>query len=111
MLSIFPHRYVWRVGGAHEFELPLSEGQLYEKRPHISVGPERREAPLPNCRVVWQLLTTRHLQRGGRDVSTASSHVLGFKPTLELVGSQLTSFKGGILYPPPETYVYYQNKA
>ena len=27
-------RYVWRVGGNHEFELPLKEGELYEKRHH-----------------------------------------------------------------------------
>ena len=31
-LSFEAARYVWRVGGNHEFELPLKEGELYEKR-------------------------------------------------------------------------------
>ncbi|CAL1136857.1 unnamed protein product [Cladocopium goreaui] len=57
-------RYLWRVGGAHEFELPLQEGELYEKR-------------LPYQIAEWY--------------------------------SQFSK-QGGILYPPPETYVYYQNK-
>eukprot|EP00913_Durusdinium_trenchii_P034733 g32491.t1 len=57
-------RYLWRVGGAHEFELPLQEGELYEKR-------------LPYQIAEWY---DEFIQRGG------------------------------ILYPPPETYIYYQNK-
>ncbi|CAE7026153.1 cofF [Symbiodinium natans] len=57
-------RYVWRVGGNHEFELPLKEGELYEKR-------------LPYQIVEWYAEFER---------------------------------RGGILYPPPESYLYYQNK-
>eukprot|EP00434_Breviolum_minutum_P040236 symbB.v1.2.035749.t1/scaffold4888.1/size33416/1 len=57
-------RYMWRVGGAHEFELPLQEGELYEKR-------------LPYQIAEWYAQFSQ---------------------------------RGGILYPPPETYVYYQNK-
>ncbi|CAE7862105.1 cofF [Symbiodinium microadriaticum] len=57
-------RYVWRVGGNHEFELPLKDGELYEKR-------------LPYQIVEWY----EEFER-----------------------------RGGVLYPPPGTYFYYQNK-
>eukprot|EP00930_Biecheleria_cincta_P084189 TRINITY_DN73684_c0_g1_i1.p1 TRINITY_DN73684_c0_g1~~TRINITY_DN73684_c0_g1_i1.p1 ORF type:complete len:745 (-),score=122.23 TRINITY_DN73684_c0_g1_i1:17-2251(-) len=56
--------YLWRVGGNGEFELPLKEGQLYEK-------------VLPHQIAEWY--------------------------------SEFEE-KGGILYPPPGSYVYYQNK-
>ncbi|CAJ1402398.1 unnamed protein product [Effrenium voratum] len=57
-------RYLWRVGGNSEFQLPLADGELYEKR-------------LPYQIAEWYAEFER---------------------------------KGGILYPPPHTYIYYQNK-
>ena len=69
-------RYVWRVGGNHEFELPLKEGELYEKRP-LGVGMRKlqlqpcfalklvqenmgcAEATLPNSGVVRRVRATR----------------------------------------------------